>query len=156
MSYDKFNAKKDRLYFVRENQKYDTYTATFGSTPGVLGPAIQAEIPGIANTCRMTEDDSRLLFQVGNKSIYAFGKYGEPSVFDMFTLPFADGDPKTALTQIHSIVLTEDCAKKIFGEEKGLIGKTIRIDNKQDYVVRGVLKNIPENSSLRFEWVDAI
>ena len=52
LNWDKFNVKKDNLYFVRENQKYDTYPATFGSTPGVLAPAMQAEIPGIANTCR--------------------------------------------------------------------------------------------------------
>src|SRR6187399_1441294 len=54
LNYDQFNTKKDILYYVRENQKYDTYTATFGSTPGVLAPAMQTEIPGIANTCRTT------------------------------------------------------------------------------------------------------
>ena len=46
LSFDQFNEKKDNLYFVRENQKYDAYTATFGSTPGVMGPAMKAEIPG--------------------------------------------------------------------------------------------------------------
>ena len=55
VSYDKFNTKRDRLYYVRENQKYDAYTATFSSTPGVMAPAMQAEIPGIANTCRSSE-----------------------------------------------------------------------------------------------------
>src|SRR5437868_11560840 len=62
ISYDQFNVKKDRLYYIRENQKYEAVTSTFGSTPGVLAPAIQAEIPGIANTCRMTEGNSRMLF----------------------------------------------------------------------------------------------
>src|SRR6266511_3639510 len=55
VNFDQVNTKKDLLYFVRENQKYDTYTATFSSTPGLLGPAMQAEIPGIANTCRTSE-----------------------------------------------------------------------------------------------------
>src|SRR6476620_4645755 len=68
VSYDKFILKKDRLCFIRKNQKYETYTATFGSTPGVLAPAMQTDIPGIANTCRMTEGQTKLLFQVGNKS----------------------------------------------------------------------------------------
>src|SRR5258705_12849065 len=77
LDYDKFNRKKDRLYYVRENQKYDAYTATFGSTPGVMSPAMQAEIPGIANTCRATEDQVSLLFCIGDKSVYAAGKYVE-------------------------------------------------------------------------------
>src|SRR4051794_40054223 len=86
VSYDQFNTKKDRLYFLRENQKYESYTSTFGSTPGLLGPAMQAEIPGIANTCRMSEGDTKGLFTVGDKSVFAYGLYAEPSVFTMFTL----------------------------------------------------------------------
>ncbi|MGC4036302.1 MAG: ABC transporter permease [Chitinophagaceae bacterium] len=153
VSFDQFNLKKDNLYYVRENQKYETYTATFGSTPGVLGPAMKAEIPGIANTCRLTENDDRLLFQVGDKSLYAYGRYAEPSLFSMFTFPFVEGNSKGVFDQLHSIVFTESSAKKIFGDQKSYVGKTVRIDNKQDYVVSGVLKDIPQNSSLRFEWL---
>src|SRR5678816_3199896 len=98
---DSFNKKKNRLYYVRENQKYDTYTATFGSTPGVLAPAMQAEIPGIANTCRMTEDNASVLFTIGNKTMYASGKYVEPSMFSMFTLPFAQGNAASAFKQLY-------------------------------------------------------
>jgi len=80
LGFDQFNTKKDRLYYVRENQKYDTYTATFGSTPGVLAPAMQAEIPGIANTCGMTEGGSSMLFTIGDKAVYASGNYAEASL----------------------------------------------------------------------------
>jgi ABC-type antimicrobial peptide transport system permease subunit len=153
LNYDQFNVKKDQLYFVRENQKYDTYTATFGSTPGVMAPAMQAEIPGIANTCRMSEDNSSALFTIGDKTMYASGKYAEPSVFTMFTLPFVQGNASSAFKQLYSIVITEKTAKKFFGNENNVVGKTVRIDNKQDYVVTGVLKDIPQNSSLNFEWV---
>jgi len=153
VKWDSFNAKKDRLYYVRENQKYDTYTATFSSTPGVLAPAIQAEIPGIASTCRSTEGQTQLLFSIGDKSVYSSGIYAEPSLFSMFTLPFVQGNPKTAFIQLYSLVITEKTAKKFFGNEKNVLGKTVRVDNKQDYVVTGVLKDIPQNSSMRFEWV---
>src|SRR5580765_6099213 len=78
VNYDNFNTKKDRLFFVRVNQVYDTYTATFSSTPGLMAPAMQADIPGVANTCRVTEDQTRLLFSMGDKSVYASGKYAEP------------------------------------------------------------------------------
>jgi putative ABC transport system permease protein len=152
MNYDSSNLKKDRLYFVRVNQVYDTYTATFGSTPGVMAPAMHAEIPGIANTCRVSEDQTSLLFSMGDRSVYASGRYAEPSLFSMFTMPFVQGNAKTAFSQLHSIVLTEKAAKKFFGE-KNVVGKTVRLNNKQDYVVSGVLKDLPENSSLQFEWL---
>ena len=153
LNYDQFNAKKDQLYFVRENQKYDAYIATFGSTPGILAPAMQAEIPGIANTCRMSEGNGSTLFTIGDKAMYASGKYAEPSMFTMFTLPFVQGNAATAFKQLHSIVITEKASKKFFSNEKNVIGKTVRVDNKQDYVVTGVLKDIPANSTLQFEWV---
>jgi putative ABC transport system permease protein len=153
VNYDSFNAKKNRLYFVRVNQIYDTYTATFSSTPGVMAPAMQAEIPGIANTCRVTEDQTSLLFSMGDKSVYASGKYAEPSLFNMFTLPFVQGNAKSAFTQLYSIVITEKTAKKFFGNDKNVLGKTVRANNKQDYVVTGVLKDLPENSTLQFEWL---
>jgi putative ABC transport system permease protein len=153
VNWDQFNTKKDRLYFVRENQKYDTYTATFGSTPGVLAPAMQAEIPGIANTCRMNEDNASQLFTIGDKAMNASGHYAEASLFSIFTLPFLQGNAETAFAQLHSLVITEKTAKKFFGNEKNVIGKTVRVDNKQDYVITGVLKDIPSNSSLQFEWL---
>ena len=153
IKFDSFNAKKDRLYFVRVNQVYDSYTATFSSTPGLMAPAMQAEIPGIANTCRITEDQTSLMFRIGEKSVYAYGKFAEPSLFSMFTLPFVQGNAKTAFTQLYSIVITEKTAKKFFGNDKNVLGKTVNANNKQDYVVTGVLKDLPENSSLQFEWL---
>jgi putative ABC transport system permease protein len=152
LHFDQFNVKKDRLYFARVNSFLNARVFTHGSTPGVMAPAIQAEIPGIANTCRTSENDTRLLFSIDNKPMYASGKYVEPSLFSMFSLPFVQGNPKTAFAQLYSMVITEKTAKKFFGNEKDVIGKTVRVDNKQNYVITGVLKDIPENSSLRFEW----
>lgn len=153
VNYDGFNVKKDRLYYAMVNQKYDAGIATFGSTPGLMAPAIQKEIPGIANTCRMSEGQTSLLFNIENRSMYAAGRYAEPSMFSMFTLPFVQGNAEKAFTQLNSLVITEKTAKKFFGNESNVIGKTVRVDNKQDYVISGVLKDIPENSSLQFEWV---
>ncbi len=152
VNWDKFNLKKDNLYLIRENQKYDTYVATFGSTPGLMGPAMQAEIPGVANTCRIYDEDATL-FSIGDKNLYAGGLYSDPSLFSMFTLPFVQGNLKTAFAQQYSLVITQKTAKKFFGNEKNVVGKTVRIDNKQDYVITGVLKDIPENATIRFEWV---
>jgi len=151
LSFDQFNAKKDQLYFIRENQKYDTYTATFGSTPAPMAPLIKAEIPGIANTCRINGLDTKLI-TIGNNSMYAAGSYVDASLFSMFTFPFVQGNAKTAFTQLHSMVITQSTAKKFFGNDKDVLGKTVRVDNKQDYVITGVIKDIPKNSTVQFEW----
>ena len=152
VNWDQFNTKKDRLYFIQENQKYDTYVATFGSTPAPMAPAMQHEIPGIANTCRIIGYNTKLI-TIGNKSMYAFPNYADASLFSMFTFPFVQGNARTAFTQLYSMVVTESTAKKFFGDEKNVVGKTVRVDNKQDYVITGVIKDIPKNSTIQFEWV---
>ena len=152
MNWDQFNRKKDTLYRIRENQKYDTYVATFGSTPAPMGPAMQQEIPGVENTCRITAWNTKLI-TIGNNSMYAFPNFADASLFSMFTFPFVQGNAATAFTQLYSMVVTQSTAKKFFGDEKNIIGKTVRVDNKQDYIITGVIKDIPKNSTVQFEWV---
>jgi putative ABC transport system permease protein len=153
VNFDTVNTKKDRLYAVRVNESYTANTLTHWSTPGILGPAIKNDIPGIANTCRMSEGLTNMLFTIGDNPIYAGGRYVEPSIFSMFTLPFVQGNASTAFKQRYSIVITEQAAKKFFGNEQNIIGKSVRLDNRQDYTISGVLKDIPNNSSIRFEWL---
>jgi putative ABC transport system permease protein len=153
LNFDSVNTKKDRLYFVMENQQYDTYVFTEGSTPGLMAPAIKAELPGVANTCRISEGGTPLLFSRGDKSVFSSGRYADKEIFSMFTLPFLYGNPASAFDQLHSVVITQKTAKKFFGNDNDVIGKTVRVDNKQDYVVTGVLKDLAPNSSLQFEWL---
>ena len=114
---------------------------------------MKEEIPGIANSCRATEGQTSLLFNIGEKSIYASGRYAESSLFSMFTLPFVEGSAETAFAQLYSIVITEKAARKFFGNSKDVVGKILRVDNKQDYIVSGVVKDVPSNSSVQFEWI---
>lgn len=153
LSFDQFNKKIDQLYLIQENQKYGDNTATFGSTPAPMAPVMEAEIPGIANTCRIAGSGTTKLITIGNKAMYATGSYVDPSLFSMFTLPFVRGNAKDAFRQLYSMVITQSTAKKFFGNDKNIIGKTVRVDNKQDYVITGVIKDIPENSTIQFEWV---
>jgi len=153
LNFDNNNVNKNRIYLVKTNDKVDDGVFTHSSTPGPLAPTVQSTIPGIERTCRTTEDGTSFLFTIGNKAINASGKYVEPSFFSMFTLPFVQGNEASAFSQLHGIVITEKTAKKIFGDEKDVIGKTVRMDKKQDYVVSGVLKDLPENSTLQFEWL---
>ncbi len=153
INFDNYNVKKERLYQVLENWEYPDNIRTGGSTPGLLAPAMKSEIPGVVNTCRSSEVPISLLFNIGDKPLYASGRYVDASLFSMFTLPFIKGNAKNAFAQLYSLVITEKTAKKFFGNEKNVVGKTLKVDNKQDYIVSGVLKDLPENSTLQFEWI---
>ncbi|HMF69851.1 MAG TPA: ABC transporter permease [Flavitalea sp.] len=153
LTFDNVNVKKNRLYRVNVNKEFDGKVFTMGSTPRPLAAALKKEIPGIINASRISDTQQQLLFSFQDKSFYAKGRYADAELFDMFTLPFVKGNPKTAFSELYSIVITEEAAKKFFGDEENVVGKTVRVDNEQDYVVTGVLKNLPENSSLQFEWL---
>src|SRR6476620_12170525 len=132
---------------------YDGNEFTIGSTPRPMAAAMKAEIPGIVNTARYSDNDQQLLFSFNNKSLYAAGRYTDASLFSMFTFNFIEGNAKNPFPQLYSLVVTESTARKFFGNEKNVIGKTVRVDNKQDYIVSGVIKDLPENSTLQFEWL---
>ena len=153
LQFDGNNLKKDRIFLVKMNAKMDAGIFTHSSTPGPLAPALQSTVPGIATTCRTSEGLESRKFNIGDKAMYASGKWVEPTLFDMFTLPFVAGNAKSAFSQVNSMVITESTARKFFGDERNAIGKTVRVDDQQDYLISGVLKDLPSNSTLRFEWL---
>lgn len=152
LNYDHNNCRRDQLYQVLENQAYEGKTYTFGATPGLLATAMKDEIPGVKNTCRTTWQQYTL-FSLGEKSIYERGFYADSSIFSMFTLPFLQGKKENAFNQLHSVVITEKIARKFFGDDNNIIGKSLKVDNKEEYLVTGVMKDLPENSTLQFDWL---
>jgi len=153
MGFDSVNVKKDKLYMVMNNWPVNGKINTFSSTPGPMAAALKTEVPGIANTCRMTEGEENLLFTIGDKQMYAGGNYADSSMFSMFTMPFVQGNAAKAFSDLNSIVITEKTAKKFFGSEKNVIGKTVKVDNKKQLAVTGVIKDFPQNSNVQFEWL---
>jgi len=152
-SFDSVNLKKGRLYMVMNNWPFSEHFSTYENTPGLMGPAMKKDIPGITNTCRTTEGQSTQLVVIGNKSVYAGGVYADSSLFSMFTITFLQGTAANAFAQTHSMVITEKAARKFFGDDKNVLGRTVRLDNKQDYQITGIVKDLPENNSIQFEWL---
>ena len=152
MSYDHHNKKIDQLYKVLENQPYEGKTYTFSATPGLLAKGMKDEIPGIKNACRVTWDQYTL-FSLGEKAIFERGCYVDSSIFDIFTLPLLAGHKENVFKQLHSLVISEKMAEKFFGKQKDILGKTLKVDNKDEYTITGVFKDIPQNSSVKFDWL---
>jgi predicted permease len=153
ITFDHLHAKKDRLYMVEVNIHIGGNHFTMGSTPRPLGPVITAEIPGIVRTAHFSADDSHSLFTVGDKSLYATGRYTDSSLFNMFTFHFVEGNPKNPFPQPHSLVITESAAKKFFGRSVSIVGRLMKVDNNHNFVVSGVVQDMPENSTIQFEWL---
>ncbi|MFN7118573.1 MAG: ABC transporter permease [Saprospiraceae bacterium] len=149
---DQFHANADRLYRVLEHQTYSNdFILTVAATPGVLAPALQAEIPEIERATRLTWGD-QLLFKVGEKTFNEQGFHADEAFFQMFSFKLLHGDVNTVLQQPTSITISEDLAIKYFGTTNA-VGKTIRINNTEDYQVSGVFANVPDYSTLQFDFI---
>lgn len=151
MTYDDYFPDKDNLYIVRSLQTYDGGKVSFVATPGPLGPALKADVPEIKNTARLSGNDP-LLFSVDDKALYEKGNYVDPALIEIFSLNFIDGDPKTALDDIKSVVISASMAKRFFNDTH-VVGKTLKVNNEDEYQVSGVIEDLPANTSYRFDWL---
>ena len=151
LNYDHFFPNRNNLYIVKDKQTYEGKTSVFDATPGPLAQAMKAEMPGIRTTARTTWGND-VLFSLADKSIYENGRYVDAGFLNMFSVSFIKGNAATVFTQLYSVVVSEKMAKKFYGSTD-IIGKTLKVDNKQDYVVTGVFKDLPENISFKFDWL---
>lgn len=152
LSVDKFHTHVDRIYGVLENQTYagrDIFTVR--ATPGPMTPAIKENFPEVEKATRLTWGDI-YLFRVGDKSVYEEGLHVDPDFLGMFSFPLLHGDANSALAQPRSVVITRETAMKYFDKENA-VGERIQLNNKEDYQVTGVLADIPENSTLDFNFL---
>jgi len=150
---DAFHVNNDRLYRVMENQTYSGgQIYTFSSTPGPMAPVLKDRFPEIEMATRITWNESRL-FQVGEKNFYEDGRFVDQDFILMHTYPLIKGDINSCLKDIHSIVISQKMAKKFFGNEDP-IGKTLVMNAGEDnFIVSGLLAEIPSTSSLQFDYL---
>ena len=150
-------SKRNYLYQVMQNQQSDAGINTSGSTPGPLAAALKTDIPGIANSGRLSWAMDELVV-LGDKSIKENGMYADPSVLSMLTLVFIYGARETALNNPNEVVISETMSKKFFGNSNP-VGKTITMNAKGAYsvdglyTVTGVFKDLPANCDFHFQWL---
>jgi len=148
---DRFHANDKRLFRVMENQYYSGDISTFPSTPGILAENIVKDIPEIEMASQMLWEEQPL-FTVGDKFDKEKGRYVQKDFLRMFSFKLVKGDAATALARPDAVVISEKLADKYFkGEDP--IGRMIKIDGKESVVVTGVLEEVPELSSLKFDFL---
>jgi putative ABC transport system permease protein len=148
-SYDKFNVNYDRIYRLEAED--------YGKLPPVIGDYVKDRVPEIVNIAHLAgfhkgpstlitykpADNPEVLKQINFSCTWA-----DSTTFDVFTLPFIQGDPITALDNPFTVVLTESNARKLFGD-KNPMGETVEFDKNQ-YEVTGIIKDI-KNSHIEID-----
>ena len=153
VSYDRFHKDVNRIYRIT-SQSFDKKEnkINWNSNTGYLqGPRFTANIPGIQSFVRI--GSQRRDIKKGTDITSHEMLDVDSNFFSMFNFPLIEGNPKTCLRDPHSIVLSEDEAKKQFGTRQAL-GKTVMMKNEDDfipYTVTAVAKKCPQNSSIKFE-----
>ncbi len=145
-SYDRFNARKDRIYRVILNGKIGGQEITASYTPAIMGPTLPLEFPEVEDFLRMdafgptSVEYEKQTFT--DKNIVL----ADSSFFNFFSIPVLKGDPKNLLNGPHKVVLSETMARKIFGDVNP-IDKAIKIGSDSTrFIVSGVMGDVPGNS----------
>lgn len=149
-SYDQFHEKGDRIYQLNTVFKENGEERASATVPAAMAAALQQDYPEIEETTRLLrlwEDDKTLMKYDKDGMSKVFyetnGYVADASYFDIFTYNFIEGNPKTALEDPNSLVVTEEIAKKIFGDQSA-IGKQVRISSStngdHEYTITGVFK----------------
>ncbi len=151
LSYDRFHEHAGRTFrIITENHAGDEVTVSAGS-PAPLGRNLVETFPDIQESVRVQSGWNNWFLHYGEKT-FTEEKLAavDPAFFEIFSFPFLKGDPKTALIDPHSIVLTERLATKCFADEDPM-GKVMQMDNF-DLKVTGVVMDIPHNSHFQFDY----
>ncbi|MBC9928860.1 ABC transporter permease [Chitinophaga qingshengii] len=157
LSYDRFNEKADRIYRVNADFQVNGNAFRERYTPAQMGATMLKDFPGIENYVRLRGfGDRSVLVKKGSETLLERNAgFADSTLFDVFTLPMIAGDPKTALTKPNTMVISEKMAKKYFGNNNA-IGQILHIDNTEDYMVTGVIKDMPAAAHMHFDFIKSM
>jgi hypothetical protein len=150
VSHDRFHKKNNRIYTLNNRDKFNGELWAWSTTPKILGPTVKQDFPEVEDVVRV--NGTGFLFTYGDKKLNVGGAFVDTGFLNVFSYPLLKGTPGAALKSTYNIVLTEKFAKKLFGNEEAM-GKGIRIDSSDNFTVTGVLKDLPNNTALGFEYL---
>ena len=151
LSYDRYHEKADRIFRVNSIIKEaDRDTMRWAIAPFPMGPALAKDYPEVEESVRFV-NSGRTMFKNGGLRLYEDKVFfADSNVFRVFTYPFIEGNPQTALKEPNTVVLSQSSAIKFFGTNKSYVGKTLENVNGKVYKVTGVMKDVPKNAHFIF------
>ncbi|MCR8558759.1 ABC transporter permease [Mucilaginibacter sp. BJC16-A38] len=149
---DAFHKNGKSLFTVYERQYYDNKVNTQYYTPGVLAAEMKRVIPEIQYATNAVFYDEHT-FKVGDKVLKIKGGSADADFFKMFSFPLVQGNAQSALSNPLGISISQKMALDFFGSGQEAMGKTIRLDNRKDFVITSVFENVGANSSIKFDYL---
>ncbi|MBI2272877.1 MAG: ABC transporter permease [Bacteroidetes bacterium] len=154
LGFDNFHENKDRIYRI-VTEWHDDEPGFSEAVPSPVGRAFRSEFTFAEKTARVISYNDALVAMDAGSDRKKFKEesgiaYAEPEFFDIMHFPLLKGNQQNFLSTPNSAAITEKLAKKYFGTEDPM-GKTIRINNKTDFIVKGILKDLPNNTDFREE-----
>ena len=150
-SFDSFHKNGDRIALVQKHTLFNNNRNTQEATPLPLYYELTSNYPEVKRVTRVSWNDYHSLV-VGNKKFTKRGRYVDPHFLEMFSFPLVKGNIKSALKDPNSLVLSQSVANALFGKEDP-IGKTIKVDNQYNLQVTAVIADIPDNSTIAFDFL---
>jgi putative ABC transport system permease protein len=154
MRIDKFHSNGDDIFKVLGDVNNNGDSKIREYAPSALAQPLLEKFPEITQIARVFE--AQVVFETSKAKFSESGIYADSSLLTMFSFPLKEGRLKNILSDAQSIVISQELAEKYFPGESAL-GKSISIveEEKVNYVITGVLKPIPKQSSLQFDYIMA-
>lgn len=149
ISIDQFHAHKDRIFEVLANQQKGGYIQTIHSIPAPIYNQLKNSIPEIVSVTRIKEEERVMVY--GDKKINADGNYVDPAFLNMFSFPLVSGNQFSKLDGQNDILITQKLSQEIFAGSDPI--NKIITSNNQRFIVKGVLKNLPNNTKFKFDYL---
>ncbi|SDP70112.1 duplicated orphan permease [Mucilaginibacter sp. OK268] len=149
LSFDNFHKTPDRVYRLY-TEWHDESVGRSQGVPQPLGKTFRNDFALAEQTARAISFHDNLITITQGNQVKKFNEedgvaFTEAGYFDILNFPLLKGDKKTILVKPGEAILTEKTARKYFGDADP-IGKVIRLDNKVNFTITGVLKDLPANT----------
>jgi len=151
LSYDNYHQNVNQIYRLAIDSEIGGSIDHYAIPPFAAAPAFTRELPEIRSFTRLLDYDG--LVSYATKQFEEEGIFcADTTFFEIFSHEFIRGDAGTVLDQPGAVVITEETAAKIFGEENP-VGKSFKINRFDNLHVAGIIKNVPRNSHFRFNYI---
>ena len=151
-SYDRYNAKADRIYRIEAEIFFNNTLFNAAITPKPMALMMKKDYPQVEDMCRMGFSGD-ILVKKGNTWIQDHHlAFADSTLFRVFTIPMIAGDPVTALNEPHSIVIDESAARRYFNTTD-VLGKTLELENKTLCKITGVIRDMPRQSHFHLSFI---
>lgn len=155
LSYDQYHQNFDRIHRMGLHIFMDGTESNFAVVAAPVATGLTDNFPEVSASTRLYTGGYPVLRYADKAFSEEHFFWADSTVFDVFTIPLAAGNPETALVEPYSVVFSESMARKYFGGENP-IGKTVNMDNRQDYTVTAVMEDFPAASHVHPDFFAAM